>query len=383
MARERSGMIFEREKGVWYARVTFTDQEGKRRYIKRKADTKTHAKELVKQLLRDLDDSSDTVIEGCQLTLGKYFDRWLESAAKPRLTERTFSDYEDLARRYIRPFMGNKKLSDVRPLDIQALYSSMQERGLSARTVRYTHAVLTSALKQAVRWGILIRNPASMVDLPKLYRKEMKALSPDEATRFLLAAREDRWGLVFTLALVTGMRPEEYLGLQWKDVDLDHGIITVQRTLCWRRRGGGWYFGIPKTSRSRRNIPIPFSVVRDLKEHKRQQAEERLKAGRNYQAFDLIFATTEGGPLMPQNLLRRHFRPILKRADLPQTVRIYDLRHSCATLLLAAQENPKVVSERLGHATITLTLDTYSHVLPSMQRAATDKLDDMLFSKLG
>jgi integrase len=120
-----------------------------------------------------------------------------------------------------------------------------------------------------------------------------------------------------------------------------------------------------------------------LKEHKRQQAEERLKAGRNYQALDLVFATTEGGPLMPQNLLRRHFRPILKRADLPQTVRIYDLRHSCATLLLAAQENPKVVSERLGHATITLTLDTYSHVLPSMQRAATDKLDDMLFSKLG
>jgi len=383
MARQRSGMVFEREKGVWYARVTFTDQEGKRRYIKRKADTKTHARELVKQIIRDLDDSGDTVIEGSQIVLSKYFDHWLEAAAKPRLSERTFADYEDLARRYIRPFMGNKKLSDVRPLDIQALYSSMQERGLSARTVRYTHAVLTSAFKQAVKWGMLIRNPASMADLPRLSRKEMNALSPDEAARFLWAAREDRWGLIFTLALATGMRPEEYLGLQWKDINFDLGLVTVQRTLCWRRRGGGWYFGEPKTTRSRRNIPLPFSVVRDLREHKRRQAEERLKAGAKYQTLDIVFATNEGGPLSPQNLFRRHFRPIMRKAGLSEAIRMYDLRHSCATLLLAAQENPKVVSERLGHASITLTLDTYSHVLPSMQKAATEKLEDMLFSKIG
>lgn len=176
------------------------------------------------------------------------------------------------------------------------------------------------------------------------------------------------------------MRPEEYLALQWKDIDFSQGVVTVQRTLCWRRRGGGWYFGEPKTARSRRSIPLPFSVVRDLSEHKRRQAEERLKGGPSYKALDLVFATSEGGPLLSQNLFRRHFKPILRRAGLPESIRMYDLRHSCATLLLAANENPKVVSERLGHATITLTLDTYSHVLPSMQRAATEKLETMLFS---
>jgi integrase len=380
MPRDRSGMVFEREKGVWYARVTFTDKDGKRRYIKRRAESKTHGKELVRQLLRDLDDSGDVVVDGHTVSLNKYFDRWLEAAAKPRLSERTFCDYEDLLRRYVRPAMGNKKLSELRPLDIQGFYSSLQDRGLSARTVRYTHAVLSSALKQAVKWGLILRNPASLIELPKQTRKEMQALSPDAAARFLDAATKDRWGIIFMVALVTGMRPEEYLALQWKDIDLKNEVATVQRTLCWRRKGGGWYFGEPKTARSRRTIPLPTSMNRLLADHKRHQAEERLRAGQRYENYDLVFATSDGGPLLPQNLFRRHFKPILKRAGLPESIRMYDLRHSCAILLLATNENPKVVSERLGHASITLTLDTYSHVLPSMQKAATDKLEKMLFS---
>lgn len=128
--------------------------------------------------------------------------------------------------------------------------------------------------------------------------------------------------------------------------------------------------------------PLPSSVVRGLIEHKRRQAEERLKAGSDYKNLDLVFATAEGEPLMVQNLFRRHFKPILKAAGLPTSIRLYDLRHSCATLLLSANENAKVVSERLGHSTITLTLDTYSHVLPSMQQAASEKLESMLFSNL-
>jgi integrase len=223
-----------------------------------------------------------------------------------------------------------------------------------------------------------MRNPASLVELPKQTHKEMQALSPEQAALFLNAAKVDRWGIVFKIALITGMRPEEYLGLQWKDIDFEQGRVIVQRTLVWRRKGGGWYFGEPKTSRSRRSIPIPHSLAYELREHKRHQAEERLKAGPRYQIHDLVFATPDGGPLMPQNLYRRHFKPILKLAGLPESLRMYDLRHSCATLLLAVQENPKVVSERLGHATVTLTLDTYSHVLPSMQRAATDKLERLL-----
>src|SRR5215216_4760731 len=154
----------------------------------------------------------------------------------------------------------------------------------------------------------------------------------------------------------------------------------VQRTLVWRRKDGGWYFAEPKTARSRRTIPLPSSLVRGMREHRRRQAEQRLKAGPKYQNHDLVFATAEGSPLMPRNLLSRHFKPTLKRAELPASIRLYDLRHSCATLLLSAGENPKVVSERLGHASVAMTLDVYSHVLPTMQQAAADRLERLLFT---
>ena len=252
------------------------------------------------------------------------------------------------------------------------------EKELSARTVRMTHAVLSSAMKQAVRWHMLQRNPCEFVDLPRMARKEMQALSPEEASRFLEAAREDKLGIVLSFALATGMRPEEYLALKWSDLDIHAGTATVRRTLIWRK-GGGWYFGEPKTSRSRRTIPIPRSLVGELADHRRKQAESRLKKGADYQNNDLVFASGEGTPILLRNLVRRHFQPLLTRAELSPSLRLYDLRHSCATLLLSAGENPKVVSERLGHASIVLTLDTYSHVLPSMQQAATEKLERILY----
>jgi integrase len=174
-------------------------------------------------------------------------------------------------------------------------------------------------------------------------------------------------GLVFAVGLVTGMRPEEYLALQWKDVDLQQGTATVQRTLCWRRqKGGGWYFGEPKTSQSRRTVPLPSSIVRELGRHKVRQAKTRLRKGAKYQPLDLVFATETGGPLHSENLATRNFRVIRDRAKLPASITPYSLRHTCATLLLLAGENPKVVSERLGHSSVVMTLDTYSHVLPCM-----------------
>ncbi len=378
-----AGQIIKKGKRKWLIRV-FQGRDphtGKRKYFSKQIDgNKKDAQTFLNGVLREMD--MGTFVEPSPMTVSEYLDKWLSAAAKPRLSERTYADYEDLLTRYVRSKLGHKKLSDLRPLEVQELYTEMQERGLSARTVRYTHAVISSAFKQAVKWGMLARNPAAFVDLPRQARKEMQALSPLDAARFLEAAAEDRYGVLFHFALVTGMRPEEYLGLQWKDVDFEKSVVTVQRTLVWRRKGGGWYFGEPKTSKSRRSIPIPNSLVQSLKEHKRHQAEEVLKAGPDYQRLDLVFATAEGGPLMVQNLFRRHFKPILKRAGLPQSIRLYDLRHSCATLLLAADENPKVVSERLGHATVTLTLDTYTHVLPSMQKAASDKLESILSENL-
>ncbi|HKO45153.1 MAG TPA: site-specific integrase [Pyrinomonadaceae bacterium] len=155
---------------------------------------------------------------------------------------------------------------------------------------------------------------------------------------------------------------------------------TVQRTLCWRRqKGGGWYFGEPKTSQSRRTVPLPSSIVRELGRHKVRQATTRLRKGAKYQLVDLVFATETGRPLHSENLATRNFRVIRDRAKLPAWITPYSLRHTCATLLLLAGENPKVVSERLGHSSVVMTLDTYSHVLPCMQQAATEKLEKMLF----
>ncbi len=221
----------------------------------------------------------------------------------------------------------------------------------------------------------------------------MYALSPEQAMQFLAAAAHDRYATLFAVALTTGMRPGEYLGLQWKDVDLERGTLTVRRTLVWHYGNGGkWSFEEPKTPRSSRSIPLPPSVVEALKEHKRRQAEERLKAGwedveengglvrkSRYTDNDLVSATPTGDPVDMRNLVNRHFKPILKAARLPKSIRLYDLRHSCATLLLAQGEHPKVVSERLGHASITLTLDTYSHVLPTMQQQAAERLESVLF----
>jgi integrase len=259
----------------------------------------------------------------------------------------------------------------------------MQDSDLSACTVRYPHAVPNSALKQSVKWLMLPQNPASLVELPKLPRKEMAALSLDEAERFLAAASEDRFALRFALALSTGMRPEEYFALQWKDMDLEKGVATVQRALVWRDEKQGWLFTEPKTTKSRRSIPLPGSIVRSLASHKARQGEQKLKAGKKYHNHDLVFATRKGAPLMRRNIMRCHFRTILEKAGLLASIRLYDLRHTCATLLLAANEHPKVVSERLGHSNITLTFDTYSHVLPSMQHAASERMERMLFEKTG
>jgi integrase len=307
------------------------------------------------------------LVEPAAISLNEYLDKWLTNAARPRLRERTFTDYLELLSRYVRPSLGRKKLSDVRLLDIQILYTKLQECGLSARTVRYTHAVLSSALKQAVKWRMLSQNPASVLELSRACRKEMRSLSAEDAAHFLAVAEQDHWGAIFALALATGMRPEEYLALQWKDVDFDKGVVTVQRALVRSRKGGGWTFTEPKTTRSRRSIPLPKSIVHALIIHRRRQAEERLRAGASYNNIDLIFATRAGTPLSHRNLLSRHFKPILRRAGLADSIRLYDLRHTCATLLLAENEHPKVVSERLGHASITLTLDTYS-LLWSLQQ---------------
>lgn len=372
--------IVKRGKDTWQVRIFLgRDESGKTRFFNETVRGKRKdAEALETKKKREID--MGIFVESSRLTVNEYLDRWLAVAAKPRLRARTFDDYAAYLDRYIRPMIGSRQLLKIKPLDIQAIYTSMTNDGLSARTVRYAQSILASALKQAVKWQILHVNPASMADLPKIQRKEMSVLSGEDCAAFLAAAKGDKWEIVFSLAISTGMRPEEYLGLQWKDIDLSKGLVTIQRALVWNRKGGGWSLEEPKTAKSRRSIPLSASVVRDLTIHRKSQLQERLKLGPAYQNFDFVFASEIGTPILTSNLTRRHFKPILKKADLPTTIRLYDLRHTCATLLLLANTSPKVVAERLGHTTIVLTLDTYSHVLPSMQRDASDVLEKMLFT---
>jgi len=209
--------------------------------------------------------------------------------------------------------------------------------------------------------------------------KEQRVLSPDEAVCFLEVAAVMPHGLFFEFALLTGMRPEAYLALQWSDVDMTRSTAQVSRALV--RHKGSWSFEEPKTARSRRTVFLPASLLTKLAAHKRRQREERLKLGAAWHAHDLIFCSVQGTPLSIPNLTYRYFHPILEKARLPH-IRLYDLRHSCATVLLIAEENPKVVSERLGHSNIVLTLDTYSHVLPTMQQGATARLEKMLYGNV-
>ena len=370
-----AGQLIHRGKNKWLVRVYLgCDEFGKRKYHNKTVNgIKKEAQAYLNKVLTEKD--TGTFIEPSKEILSKYLEHWLQTTAKQRVREKTFSSYQSLIHRYVIPTLGNSKLAKLTPLQIQELYNSLLEKGLSSRTVRYTHSVLRNALEQAVKWSMLYRNPADLVDLPKLQKQEMKSFPPEEASKFMSAIIYSKWKAAFSLLISSGMRPGEVLGLKWSDVNFDEGKVYILRTLS--RSSEGWKFEEPKTSKSRRTIPLPPSVIKDLKEHKKEQAAEKLEA-ENYTDNGLIFACQNGEPLHERNLVRRHFKPLLEKAGLPN-IRLYDLRHTCATLLLTAGENPKVVSERLGHASVILTLDTYSHVLPDMQQGAADKLEKLLF----
>jgi integrase len=360
------------KRGKVYARVTYRDSTGKRKQLWRAVETKSAAKDKVLELHDKLNEFGVESFEH-DLSLDKYLDRWLKSV-KHKVSEHTAGDYEGLLKRHVRPILGKRKLAKLRPLDFQLVVDALTEKKLSARTVKYVHTVLSSAMKQAVRWKLLTSNPAQFVELPKNVRREMQCFSVEQAKLFLQEAAKDEFGLLFEFAIVTGMRPEEYLAMTWDDIQ--DGVVSIQRVLI-RRAGGGWYFTEPKTKNSRRSVPLPEYLLAKLKHHRAVQSAYRLKKADKYKNHNLVFASRLGTPVSIRNLDRRHYKPMLERVKLPK-LRLYDLRHTCATLLLAAGEHPKIVSERLGHAKIALTLDVYSHVLPTMQKSATEKISAIL-----
>jgi integrase len=238
--------------------------------------------------------------------------------------------------------------------------------------VRQAHAILHKALEQAVRWGELPHNVADLVDPPRLRRRPMTAYGPDEAARLLQAAKGDPLEALYVLALTTGMRQGELLALRWRDVDLDGGRLAVRATLLRTPAGVG--LAEPKTAASTREVELSSIAVDALQRHHAAQSEARLQAGSEWDDGDFVFTNAVGRPINASNLLTRSWHPLLRRSGL-QRVRFHDLRHTAATLLLGRGVHPKVVSEMLGHSTIAITLDLYSHVTKTMGQMAAKEMD--------
>jgi integrase len=369
------GSIYQRRDGRWVAQVTRDDGPTKYYY----GQTRDAVKRKLTQALHDQQEGLPLVSD--RQTVAQYLEQWLTSTAQHRLRPRTYVRYQQLVRTHALPTVGKLPLPKLTPQHLSTLYSDKLAVGLSPRSVQFLHAVLHSALKQALLWGLIVRNPADAVKAPRPSRYPMRALDQAQTRALLDTAAGDPLEALYVLALMTGMRQGELLGLQWADVDFDSGRLTVRHTLQWVE-GGRWSLDEPKTGHSRRSIRLPATALHALKVHRAQQVEQRLVLGPAWAEHDLVFCNTVGRPLQKSNLLPRSFRRLLRRAGLPR-IRFHDLRHTYATLALMSGVPVKVVSETLGHASITLTLDTYSHVLPDMQEDAAARMDALLGRRTG
>jgi integrase len=369
-----AGQLIRRGDHTWMVRVPRgKSPEGKRLYHNKtvKGSKKDAQRYLTKALA---DHDAGCFVEPSRSTLGSYLAHWLEASVKPRVREKTFEDYEFHVRRYIAPAIGGFKLSELQPSSIQKFYNGLSASGLSSRTVRYVHSTLRSALQQAVKWGELTRNVADLVELPRQARAERKVLTAAQTNALIDGAEGNRWKALWVLLVTTGLRPGEALGLKWSDLDGD--ALRVQRSLVLLERG--WRLEETKTDRSRRSVPLLQVTLKVLEAHRMVQVKEAQAAGARYnREMNLVFANSYGEPVDFRTTVRRYFKPLLKSLGLPE-IRPYDLRHTHATLLLAAGVHPKIVSERLGHSSTVMTMDVYSHVLPTMQEAAMEKLHGLL-----
>lgn len=363
------GNIRKRADGRWEARLVLED--GTRRSLYGR--TRQEVTKLLAEALRDK-ERGITVL-GDRQTVEDFMTSWTE-LCKHTIKPRTWRRYCQFVRLHIVPGLGKVPLSKLSAQQVQSLYARKLDEGLAPATVRQLHAVLHKALHTALRLGLVHRNVADMVDAPRVPRKEMAILSEEQAQSLLAAARGDRLEALYVVALGTGMRLGELLGLRWRDVDLEAAQLRVTATLQ-RETVGEPVFAEPKTAQSRRRVALASTVVAALRQHRVRQLEERLRVGEAWIDRDLVFCDETGEVLDGISVLRYEFYPLLKKAGLPR-MRFHDLRHTAATLLLARGVDVKVVSEMLGHATIAVTLAIYYHVRPHKQREAADVMDRML-----
>jgi integrase len=363
---QNQGSVSLRKDGSVQAQISI---DGKRisKYFKTKREANAWRIETLNKIQNGMFNS------GPQVLLSEYLAQWL-IASKDSVRPKTHIQYRQIVEQHINPMLGQIKLSDLRPEMIQAAYNNKTAAGTSARTVRLTHSVLRSALNQALRMGLIYRNPATVVYQPKLKEADMKVLDENQVRSFLIAAKGHRLETLFKLEVTSGLREGEILGLKWSDLDWENHQLKVQRQLQ-RVPGVGLMFSEPKSAAGRRMIMLGSDTIASLKAHSSRQHAERVFAGDKWQENDLIFPSTIGTPLEPRNLFRE-FKDLLRKASLPD-IRFHDLRHSFATLALSQGVSVKVVQEMLGHSDASMTLKVYSHTTPGMQKEAAKKMDEI------
>lgn len=372
------GHIKKRSKGSWSIWVEMgRDAAGRRR--QKTFTVKGSRKDAERELTHILNEiNTGEFVEPSKMTLSDYLERWLKDYAKPRVSPKTYERYKQIVDGELVPALGNLVLSKLRPLQIQAFYADRLDQGrkdgrggLSPQTVLHYHRLLHKALDQAVKWQMLARNPASAVEPPKPQREQMRALDQIETTTLLRLVEGSRLYIPVLLAVTGGLRRGEILALRWQDLDLKTGRATIARSL--EQTADGLRVKSPKTERGRRTVVFPGYTLDALKAHKKEQAERKLATGPVYQNSGLVCARADGSE-WPPDTFSTAFAALVRRSNLAH-FRFHDLRHTHATQLLKQGVHPKIVSERLGHSNIGITLDTYSHVLPGMQEDAVLSFD--------
>ena len=374
------GSVYKRHGGWAYKIDTgFNPETDKRRQATKQGfRTKKEAENALAEAQKTVIDG--TVVANSSMTLTAYLDEWL-AGQRSRLRPTSHHSYM-LASKRLHKHLGRYRIQSLTPLQIEKFYADLLDHGrkdgtgLAPKSVKNTHVVLRKALSDAERLGLVHRNAAAAARAPSMSRPEMTTWTSDQLKSFLQTVSTDRLGHAFTLLAATGMRRGEALGLRWRDIDFDASQIAIVQTLNAVK--GKIIIGEPKTAGSRRTLFVGDSAMQTLRAQRKQQAEERLRAGPAWSAgSDLVFLTEFGEAEHPDHFSRR-FKNLVTAADVP-LIRLHDLRHTNATLSLKAGVHPKVVSERLGHASIAITLDLYSHVTPGISREAADAVESMVY----
>jgi integrase len=363
------GTLFKRKDGRWQA--SFVPENGKRVYFY----GKTQKEALEKLRNAQQENQKGALATGPKQRLGDYLMQWLEMTHKPPMVKHsTYTQYRSAINKHLVPSLGHVFLHKLTVQQVQAFYAQKAQEGLKPNTISVIHRVLHEALENAVKWNLLSRNVSSLASFPRKTRYDVKPLSASDAQKLIQAVQGSKIEALLIIAITTGIRRGELLALRWDDVDLEQGVLHVRRTMN-QIAGFGFVENEPKTKTSYRRVMLPNVAVEALKTHRVTLNQAKQQAGTKWIEKGLVFPNTKGNFLSPSRLLI-WFQRALNQAGLPH-MRFHDLRHSAATILLTMGVHPKVVQELLGHSTIAMTMDIYSHLLPSMQRDAMNGMDDL------